>query len=125
VQINPDVAEFSQWNDSVGQTLRFNYGMDSWALVQYSQTLSPGTFSGGTASLDPSPTNAYVGFRVDGNVGWFFVDFNGGQFNPITYGPGQFGSMGESVIVGIPEPSTAGLAMLALGAAGLARKRKK
>ena len=63
----------------------------------------------------------YIGFNIGGNVGWFSLDL-GGPGNTITYLEGAYGSMGESVHVGtIPAP--AGLALLALGAAGIRRKR--
>ena len=69
----------------------------------------------------------YIGFVAGGSVGWFSVDlgdtpeggsdlvFTGGQFL-VGGGPG--------ITVGVPEPSSAGLAALALGAIGLRRRRK-
>ena len=52
----------------------------------------------------------------------------GGAGGAIVWGPGEYGNNGETVHVGgtaaIPEPAGAGLALLALGAAGLRRRRK-
>jgi MYXO-CTERM domain-containing protein len=102
--------------------------------VAASQALNPGTFAGVTNNISFSPSAAgtvYIGFRaLTGNLGWFGMNL-GGTGGTITYGAGNgsgYGNAGESVTVGassaIPEPSTAGLALLALGAAGLRRRRR-
>ena len=82
----------------------------------------------GGSILPPYGTGtAYFGFFFQGNVGWFSANLGSG--GAITYLDGEFGTAGESVTVGgtdaIPEPATFGaLAALALGAAGIRRRRK-
>ena len=79
----------------------------------------------------------YIGFVFRGSVGWFSIDlgdtpndqsgvvFTGGQFLDFSDGapfPDPFGiTVGATAV---PEPSSAGLAALALGAIGLRRRRK-
>ena len=124
VQIGPDVGSFSQWNDSIGQTLVFNGGLTSWAPAFYGSSLSTGSSFGTTANILASN---YVAFRAIGNVGWFAIDLG----PTISYGPGCYGSLGEPLRVGqlapdgscVAEPVTGGLALLGLGALGLMRKR--
>ena len=125
------IGTFSQWNDSVGKTLNFNSpGLASWAIVSASSILSTAGFAGIAGNIGfttGASGSVYVGFRsLAGNVGWFGMTL-GGVGGPITWGPGQYGSSGESVHVsgGVPEPASAGLAMLALGAIGLRRRRRK
>ena len=69
----------------------------------------------------------FVGFQTyGGNVGWFKVDLGAPSGGTIQFLEGQFGNAGESVHVGgaVPEPSGAiGLALLALGSAGVRRRR--
>ena len=136
-------ADFSQWNDSFGGTGRSAQiasggGIASWAIVQYSQDLSAATFAGtigglggGTSATFDGSGTAFVGFRsINGNVGWFQVTFEAGAGSLLQYGPGEYGSMGETVHVGgtnnIPEPTGFGaLAALAIGSLGVRRNRKK
>lgn len=77
----------------------------------------------------------YFGFRSAGGLfGWFLVDF-GTQGGPIIYQRGAIETMGNPIQIGatsatnvVPLPATlplAGLGVLALGAAGLRRKRGK
>ena len=104
----------------------FDGGIEGLAVAQ------PGDFfTGGaenTLGFGESETGIrYIGFVAGGSVGWFSVDlgdtpndgsdlvFTGGQFL-VGGGPG--------ITVGVPEPSSAGLAALALGAIGLRRRRK-
>ena len=129
VQINGgSVGSFSQWNDFLGATMYFNGGLSSWRTAFASETLDAGTFFGTIGNIDPlSLGGSFVAFRSGGNVGWFEIGFDG---TTVTYGPGQYGSMGEDVVVGVsaqvPEPTGFGaLAALALGAAGVRRNRKK
>ncbi len=130
----PVGAGFAAWNGGTNAVTAvpagsggFNGGL---ALVNYSSTLTNG-FTGFTAGFTNVSTTGthYVGFSHNGNVGWFQVTIAG---NPGAYliGPGEYGSAGESVHVGgtdvIPEPtSLAALSVLALGAAGVRRNRKK
>jgi len=97
-------------------------------MVQYSQQISPNTFVGGSVSfLPPAGTGTAIwAFRIGGNVGWFSANLGGG--GNLVYLNGQYGNAGETVHAGIkiPEPTgLAGLAMLALGAVGVRRNRKK
>jgi MYXO-CTERM domain-containing protein len=130
ILINEIGAAFSQWNDSVGKTM-YAGGLGGIATVALSQTLNASTFVGGSAigssvfSAAATGT-AYVGFSFGGNVGWFSLNL-GGAGGTITYLGGEYGSAGESVHVGgtvVPEPTSAGLALLALGALGCRRNRK-
>jgi hypothetical protein len=116
-------AFFSQWNDSIGKTI-YAGSLSSIAPASFSQNIDPTTFYGTFGlGLLPSATGVfYLGFRYLGNVGWFSFDA-GGFLGNITYLEGAYGTMGEPVHVGtIPSPS--GLAVLALGAAGIRRKRR-
>ena len=92
------------------------------------------TATAGNLSFTASETGVrYIGFVAGGSVGWFSVDlgdtpndgsdllFTGGQF---LVGEGLGITVGVSETVGVPEPSSAGLAALALGAIGLRRRRK-
>ncbi len=126
-----NIGTFSQWNDNIGKTLNFNSaGLQSWALVNVGDSLATNTFSGTAGNIGfttGSTGTVYIGFRtLTGNVGWFGMDLGGA----IVWGVGgsEYGNAGETVNVGgtaaIPEPSSSGLAMLALGAVGLRRRRK-
>ena len=123
-----NIGTFSQWNDSIGKTLNFNSpGMASWAIVSYSQTLANATFAGVAGNIGfttGAAGSVYIGFRTTaGNVGWFQMDL-GGAGGTIVWGPGGYGNAGEDVHVGtIPAP--AGLAVLAIGAVGIRRNRKR
>ena len=134
VFINEVGATFAQWNDSVGQTLSVGVvgtdtRLDGISVVQYSQTLNASTFpniaTDGTVLGPYGSGTAYFGFFYQGNVGWFSADLGDG--GAITYLDGEFGADGESVRVGgtVPEPTTMGaIAVLALGATGVRRRRK-
>ena len=135
--VNEVGASFAQWNDGIGQTILAGAPgsgtfLDGVRVVSNSQTLNASTFpgvgTGGTILPPYGSGTAYFGFHFQGNVGWFSADLGGGV-NGITYLAGEYGSAGESVTVGgtdaIPEPTTFGaLAALALGAAGIRRRRK-
>ena len=126
-------ASFSQWNDSVGKTL-YAGSLIGVGIVNASSILNAGTFVGASsinaaAGFSTAATGtAFVGFSFGGNVGWFSLNL-GGAGGAITYLGGQYGNAGESVHVGgavIPEPtSMAALGVLALGAVGVRRNRKK
>ena len=123
-------AGVGAFNDSFGVFIN-NDGVSQLALVEAGDF-----FTNGTApylSFASSETGVrYIGFVAGGSVGWFSVDlgttnddaleFTGGQFLVIPAGtpfPDPFG-----ITVGVPEPSSAGLTALALGAIGLRRRRK-
>jgi len=127
VDINelPGSVDFGQWNDALGKTLIFASGtISQWGFVSSNATIAPGTFAGGSFNLAVSAAasgTGYLGFRtIAGNVGWFSVDF-GGAGNAITYTGGQYGTMGETLTI----PAPAALSVLALGAAGIGRNRKR
>ena len=124
-------AAFSQWNDTLGKTLSAAPNIQSLTLVALSQVLSTATFSGTNAVgfSAGSTGTVYIGFKDNfGNLGWFSLNL-GGTGGNIVYLTGEWGNAGESLTVGgtaaIPEPGTAtGLALLALGASGLRRRRQ-
>ena len=110
----------------------FNGGINSLALVQRSDFFSTGTTLD-PISFDPTETGVrYIGFVAGGSVGWFSVDL-GDPGDPLVFTGGAFLEGGPApgepfgITVGataVPEPSSAGLAALALGAIGLRRRRK-
>ena len=116
--------QFSQWNDYIGRTLILGLsGTISAALVSVSQSLDPNTFFPGTSNiaftLSKSGTT-FVGFRAGANVGWFSIQFQG-LGGDLVYLTGQYGNAGETVHV----PAPGALALLALGAVGVRRNRKR
>ncbi len=128
------LGSFGQYNDSIGKSMVFFGGdMAGWAVASAGQELNSSTFVGATDSIGASVSQTgtfYVGFKNSGGgVGWFSVNLGTTGFgSSISYDSAQFGNNGESVIVGagsaIPEPGSAGLALLALGAVGLRRRRE-
>ena len=118
------IGSFSQWNDAIGQTFYWVGGLASWNFAQYSQSINANTFAGYSFAINPVG-NSYMAFRtLAGNVGWFQFNLNSDGFNTILYGPGAYGNAGESVHVGtVPAPGA--LALLAMGAVGIRRKRKR
>ena len=121
------VASFAQLNDvTLGKTL-YSGGLESVRFANLDEVLTA-SFSGGSSVVfNGSATGiAYVGFRSANGVGWFSLDL-GGAGGDITYGRGQLGIDGMEVTVGaaVPEPTNAALAVLALGAIGVRRNRKK
>jgi len=123
----PGTVEFSQWNDGLGKTLLAAGDLTGVGVVALGDVIDPATFVGASAigsadGFTASATGtAYVGFiTTGGNVGWFSLDL-GGADGTITYLDGQFGTAGEAVVV----PAAGGLGLLAMGAAGLGRTRKR
>jgi hypothetical protein len=134
---NPD-SHFNQFNSEFGggngRTMFLGElrGIFGAGIFSASDDLTANMFTAAVDSINASAFagtgTAFVGFQdLNGNVGWFAVSFT--EDGTIFYGPGQYGNAGETVHVGgggaVPEPGTAGaLALLALGAAGVRRKRK-
>ena len=124
-------TDFGQWNDTygdgTGRTINVGsaFGIASATVVALGQSLDTANFFGsfviGTTSFDGSGSN-FVGFRSQaGNVGWFRLDYTVG--GSIVYSIGQYGSAGESVVVGVPEPTSTLAAFAAIGALAVRRKR--
>ena len=86
-------------------------------------------FSTGSFLLTTGVTGIETfGFVLSGVVGFFRVDF-GQPGDPVTFLDGQLAVGGSSITIpevptAVPEPSSVGLTALALGAAGLRRRRK-
>ena len=125
------VMGFNQWNDSVGKTFVFDESnMASWRTAPAGEILNTSTFAGGASSLSNSTSatgTVYMGFRtLGGQVGWFATNLGGAQ-GAMVFTEGQVGTTGDSVKVGsataVPEPGSVGLALLAIGASGLRRRR--
>ena len=118
---------FSQWNTSGERTMSLDGGVITGiSVIAFSQTLSPDTFfPSGAPQFSPSSSGTnYLGFRTShDNVGWFSFSV-AGPGTDIFYLEGAYGTEGESLHVGtIPAPGA--LALLALGAAGVRRGRKR
>ena len=120
-------------NDTYGVSILANFftffdgGIEGLAVAQ------PGDFftGGGTnyrLAFDAAETGIrYIGFLAGGSVGWFSVDLGDAPSDgsDLVFTGGQFlQGGGAGITVGVPEPSSAGLTALALGAIGLRRRRK-
>ena len=110
-------SQLGQWNDTfngTGRTMTIgpsSIGIARHRLASSGEVLNPATFTGTIGNglgggamptggeFDGSGT-LFVGFQEAGSndVGWYQIAFT--VQGPIFYGPGQFGSMGESVTVG-------------------------
>lgn len=116
--------------------------VDYVSLINTGATISPGTVVPGSVVRDgraafgvPSFTGtAHFAFQEGANVGWFSVRFAGTIGNStFTFLEGAYDDAGQSIAHGataaaVPLPATlplAALGVLALGAAGLRRKRAK
>lgn len=135
---NDAIAFFEQVNtaSSKGFGLVQKGGITSWRKASENEELNISTFSGVNEGLANSPSaegDVFVAFKADGNLGWFEVDL-GGLGGAVSYTAGQYGTAGESLIVGggsgsgggsgvVPEPGHVGLSLLALGAVGVRRRR--
>ena len=134
------VGGFSQWNDSIGKSFSFNLGFASWAIAAAGEVINTSNFSG-TSSGFYFTTGAtgtiYIAFRATasngGGVGWFGASLGGSQ-GDIVYNAGnggQYGTEGESLVVGASNdpgpvvPGLGGLAALAVGASGLRGRRQR
>ncbi len=103
------------------------FGLSNLQQVGFSSFISPGGLNGNVANFASTATGTvFIGFQTTGgNVGWFSVNLGGAGGDNVILG-GSYGNAGETLHVGtaIPEPSSAvGLSLLALGAAGLRRRR--
>lgn len=124
------MIDFAQWNDTFGgsgRTLNVGSGIASATVVALGQSLGTADFIGtsvlGAGSQFDGTGSAFIGFRSQaGNVGCFRLDYS--VQGPIVYSDGQYGSAGESVVVGVPEPSSTLAAIAAIGAISVRRKRR-
>ncbi len=124
-----DNAAVGVFNDSLGAALvnnsgTFNGGISQFGLADFGDTFTTG--STGFLSFATSETGIrYIGFVAGGAVGWFSIDLGTTGTDELVFLRGRFNQGGGgSIIVGVPEPSGAGLAALAMGAVGLRRRRK-
>lgn len=121
------IGAFPVWNSNSYKSFALGGQLSSWATAGAGDVLNTTNFAGNSSSIYRTANatgTVYVGFKVDGNVGWFSANL-GGSGGAVTFNGGQFGNAGESVGVGVavPEPSAFGLSLLALGAVGLRRRR--
>lgn len=107
------IPDFTQWNDTFGtsgRTINVGNGRNilSATIVALGQSIDPATFVGVGNSTDTGAFggadlngdgSAFIGFRsIAGNVGWFRLDYT--VAGPIIYSEGEYGSGGETVVVG-------------------------
>ena len=129
--VNGAVGVFN--NDTYGVSIFANFftGFDG-GIVGLAE-VQPGDFFNGDGTayglnFDRAETGIrYIGFLAGGSVGWFSVDLGDAPLDgsDLVFTGGQFlVGGGPGITVGVPEPSSAGLAALALGAIGLRRRRK-
>ena len=118
------IGAFQAWNGGTNAITMIG-SLASLAVVKYSQTLTSGFqgITGGFTNVNTVGTH-YIGFRsLSGNLGWFQVTILGEPGNMIL-GPGGYANAGEDMHVGtVPAPGA--LALLALGAVGIRRSRKR
>ncbi len=125
--------DFRQFNDSFGKSFTNNGGagdIAGFVFAPAGNLITTGmAFVFGYGVLSTSSGTATFGFKTDANqVGWLRINF-GGFGNAVTYLAAAFNDTpGESIVSGqsaIPEPITGmgALAGLALGAAGVRRRR--
>ena len=131
---------FVFFNDSIGRTFIGPLGATSFATVDPGdvfsgfvpadgggQTFTSTFFPPAFVSLANGLTGIETfGFVLSGDAGFFRVDLQ--SRGPITFLDGQLAIGSSSIAIPevptVPEPSSVGLTALALGAAGLRRRRK-
>ena len=127
--------DFLQWNDSIGKTFSYNGGVGDIAGFVYaplSNVVTTGmSFVSGYGVGTSGSGTATFGFLTKANqVGWIRINF-GGVGGAITYLAAAYndtpGGIIHSGTFAVPEPTSgmAALAGLAIGAAGMRRRRKK
>ena len=129
-----DNAAVGVFNDSFGVAIfndfpdfgnNFNGGISQFGLAEAGDFFTTGTTP--NLAFGPGETGIrYIGFVAGGAVGWFSIDLGTTPNDAVVFTGGQFNEGGGvgGITVGVPEPSSVGLAALALGAIGLRRRRK-
>ena len=127
-----DNAAVGAFNNSYGVTIvnefftGFNGGIFGFGVAEAGDFFTTVTT---TYRLNFATTETgirYIGFVAGGAVGWFSIDLGTSPTDELVFTGGRFnqGIPGGITVGVIPEPSGLGLAALALGAAGLRRRRK-
>lgn len=136
VTLGPPGLSFQQFNNPGGKSFGYTFGSGSSAIAGFRSTTVGNVISTGLAFnpyiiLSPSETGTgtFAFLTNADQVGWFRMNF-GGSGGAITYLGAAFESTpGVPIVAGaVPEPATVGLfglGVLALGAAGVRRMRKR
>lgn len=124
---------FFQFNDTLGKTLRPGPGGFSWRSTTFGNVITTGLGFQSNRGIGTSATGTETfAFLTSSNqVGWIRIHL-GGTGGAITYLAAAFqNTPGDPIVAGgaaVPEPATVGLfglGVLAMGAAGVRRLRKK
>ncbi len=124
-------AAVGAFNNSYGVTIvnRFFTGFDGgifgFGIAEFGDFFTTVTNTYAVAFGTSETGIRYIGFVAGGAVGWFSIDLGTSPTDELVFTGGRFNEgIAGGIIVGVPEPSSTGLAALAMGAVGLRRRRK-